>query len=321
LRATYPFGFDVVPFDTPGRLNVWLSSDCNKQVLIWQSPIISNEEWKKFEFKFSTDSIRSFDALVLEADYADQNTKKFGNVLVDLVNIEEMNLKLAPASICAGGEKRFERPSIIDSIYWKGWGSNQTLLIRNEGRYPARLVSGQCIVFDTLVVKSVFPLTVTSPKDTSLCVFEEWIIDEKTPFTNYVWDNGADSSSFKVTKPGVYRLEITNDCNSIKKEFNVNFRNQCCDIEAPNIFTPNGDRINDTFELVSSSTLVTFMLRIFNRWGDEVFVTNNLQQYWNGMVNGKEASTGVYFWTVEVNCLRGTNVRSTMHRGTITVAR
>jgi OOP family OmpA-OmpF porin len=68
-----------------------------------------------------------------------------------------------------------------------------------------------------------------------------------------------------------------------------------CDSDSiimPNVFTPNGDQINDLFIPREKHNIRLGMLKIFNRWGMEVFETNNIYDGWDG----DNCSEGVYYW-------------------------
>jgi len=73
------------------------------------------------------------------------------------------------------------------------------------------------------------------------------------------------------------------------------------EIEVPNIFSPNGDGINDFFQ-VKGQTLRTFSGIIVNRWGRTVYEWENWQDYeagWDGKLSGgTEASSGVYYFII-----------------------
>ena len=82
-------------------------------------------------------------------------------------------------------------------------------------------------------------------------------------------------------------------------------------IDAPNVFTPNGDGANDEF-VVKFFSMKTVKFTIFNRWGKilHVWESNNIQGFyntkasvpqsvWNGKVGGNMATPGVYFYVVE----------------------
>lgn len=76
-------------------------------------------------------------------------------------------------------------------------------------------------------------------------------------------------------------------------------------MEIPNVFTPNGDNINDIFTITSNLT-VHAKIYIFNRWGNEIFVfDDNLNVgsniIWNGKTkNSSEVVDGVYFYKIEI---------------------
>ncbi len=51
---------------------------------------------------------------------------------------------------------------------------------------------------------------------------------------------------------------------------------------APNAFTPDGDNLNDVWQLKTARFLYEFDLKIFNRWGDQVFHSTNIEEPWLG---------------------------------------
>lgn len=86
-------------------------------------------------------------------------------------------------------------------------------------------------------------------------------------------------------------------------------------ITVPNFFTPNGDMINDVLEIQSTNT-DRLLQRIYNRWGQLVFETEQPDLFWDGKVNGKPAAAGVYFLEVEASNLY-TSGRPIMQRKAI----
>ena len=67
-------------------------------------------------------------------------------------------------------------------------------------------------------------------------------------------------------------------------------------IQFPNVFSPNNDSSNDLFEIYNENIL-DFELNIFNRWGNLIYFTTNVDAFWDGKVNGSLAKDGVYFYT------------------------
>lgn len=85
-----------------------------------------------------------------------------------------------------------------------------------------------------------------------------------------------------------------------------------------NIFTPNGDGVNDMLYVRSKALAEMEYFQIFNRWGAIVFQTNNMSAGWDGFINGKLAEAGTYVYQVKGKCESGYDVAS---NGTVTLVR
>jgi len=66
-----------------------------------------------------------------------------------------------------------------------------------------------------------------------------------------------------------------------------------------NGFSPNGDEINQFFEIKGIEAFPNNSLSIFNRWGNRVFTTKNYQNDWDGTFNGASLMNGTYFYLFE----------------------
>ena len=75
-------------------------------------------------------------------------------------------------------------------------------------------------------------------------------------------------------------------------------------IFVPNVFTPNGDRVNEKFVAVTRG-VKQFEMSIYNRWGARVFYTKDKADGWNGDFNDKESPTGVYTWILTATSIHG----------------
>jgi gliding motility-associated-like protein len=71
-----------------------------------------------------------------------------------------------------------------------------------------------------------------------------------------------------------------------------------CKIFIPNAFSPNNDGRNDVFRPETSCELASYELRVFNRWGDEVFASQSPEQGWDGSIKSQPAAAGVYVYIV-----------------------
>jgi gliding motility-associated-like protein len=89
------------------------------------------------------------------------------------------------------------------------------------------------------------------------------------------------------------------------------------DVFIPNVFTPDGDKINDFFHFVASDTLESFVLSIYNRWGELLFETRDENIGWDGTAGGAPAQQDVYVYE-----FRGiVNRKEVVLSGTVTLLR
>ena len=116
---------------------------------------------------------------------------------------------------------------------------------------------------------------------------------------NYSWK--FNSNEIKSNNPiefipmekGKYSVHITDICNTVFTDFNLSILD--CDIIIPNVFTPNDDGKNDTFN-VENIEYHNNQLIIYNRWGKKIFEAFNYSNDWNG----GNVSQGVYFYTLRL---------------------
>jgi gliding motility-associated-like protein len=86
----------------------------------------------------------------------------------------------------------------------------------------------------------------------------------------------------------------------------------------PNGFTPNGDGLNDYLKMLSVGYAKINYFRVFNRWGEKVFETNEIGKGWDGRYKNQMADVGTYFWTLSVNNRFG---KEEMIKGDVTLIR
>ncbi len=75
------------------------------------------------------------------------------------------------------------------------------------------------------------------------------------------------------------------------------------DLIVPNSFTPNGDNVNDTWEIKGLSNYPDAFLQVFNRWGTRVFSSKGYTEPWNGQHKGTTLPTGTYYYTLSSSIL------------------
>jgi gliding motility-associated-like protein len=79
----------------------------------------------------------------------------------------------------------------------------------------------------------------------------------------------------------------------------------CCSLMMPNAFSPNGDGMNDNFGPETIGHPKGYAMRIYNRWGQMIYVSYKIEQKWDGTYNGQLAELGTYFYMVTGDCANG----------------
>ena len=69
-----------------------------------------------------------------------------------------------------------------------------------------------------------------------------------------------------------------------------------CQIAVPSAFTPNGDGLNDYLSPHNALKADKLEFKVYNRWGQLVFLSRDWRQKWDGRVNGIFQSSGIYVW-------------------------
>jgi gliding motility-associated-like protein len=121
------------------------------------------------------------------------------------------------------------------------------------------------------------------------------IAPQGTGYT-YQWNTGAQTGSIFVRDNGIYSVRVTNP-QGCWQVFSVLVKQQTLII--PNIFSPNGDGINDKWVIENLQNYPGSIVQIYNRYGQAVYKMVNYMP-WNGQINGKEMPIGTYYYIIDL---------------------
>ncbi|MEP7258737.1 MAG: gliding motility-associated C-terminal domain-containing protein [Flavitalea sp.] len=155
-------------------------------------------------------------------------------------------------------------------------------------------------------IKSVFE----SPA--VICAVDPALFNDKSTgdIVQWKWDFGNQTSSSQPSPKGIYYPRMNGE-KKYKVSLSVTGNNGCkdtssrlvtvvgnCYITVPSAFTPNNDGINDYLYPSNAYKAENLTFRIYNRFGQVVFQTNDWTHKWNGEFNGHPQSSGGYIWTL-----------------------
>lgn len=166
------------------------------------------------------------------------------------------------------------------------------------GDYDVTLVTRYECGSDSIVKEKYIHVdeipTVEISADTSIfCIGEEKIISA-TGVEPFFWSTGATGTSIVVKQDGIYFVNASNNCGTASDTIGIEYENCPCNIWIPSAFSPNTDTKNENYNIVSDCILEDFKLQIYNRWGQEVFVTYDISQFWDGYYKNSLSPEGIY---------------------------
>ena len=224
---------------------------------------------------------------------------------IEIVYVEPPQVDLGNDTLLCEGEE------FILDVYWDEyttytWNNNSnlpTFLIDQPGTYSVQLENLCGVSFDEIVVGQDYPpVPISIGNDTTICIEDPYLIDATNDnTTHYLWHDGSTESTIQVVEAGFYAITWANNCGFVTESIEVDTRKCECPVIFPNVFSPDGNGINETFNTVSPCIFDNYNLKIFTRWGELVFETNDpsMDGGWDGTMKGKDVSVGVYVYTVE----------------------
>lgn len=139
--------------------------------------------------------------------------------------------------------------------------------------------------------------------------------------TGCVWDDGFVGCRRYIRPGETHTATATVRCAGFIHTFTAIERPDCpCLLNMPNAFTPNGDKINDVFRPVGGCKFLDFNMQIFNRWGQQVFLTTEPEHGWDGTHDGLPAPSDVYVFILNYQTSLPGSSR-VMEKGGVTLLR
>jgi len=83
--------------------------------------------------------------------------------------------------------------------------------------------------------------------------------------------------------------------------------------ELPNTITPDGDNVNDVWNIPEIEKFPDVTVKIFNRWGVEVFSSTGYNEPWDGTTDGEELPVGSYYYIIDYNREGKENLNGTVN--------
>lgn len=195
--------------------------------------------------------------------------------------------------------------------YTVNWSNNQNDTLAEKltaGVYYLTVTDNNgCIVKDTVTILESSEINYSYVANRTSCKgsadgrIEVSVTGNDKPYT-FTWSNNLilkDSINSNLTY-GTYQVTIIdkNNCTVNDTIYVLSGDNVC--IEIPTCFTPNGDGVNDNFEIKYWYLYPNIKVEIYNRWGIMLFKSDGYNEPWDGTYNGKELPIGSFVYIIDL---------------------
>ena len=221
---------------------------------------------------------------------------------------------------CPGDEILLSAFGESATYQWQDNSTASELLVTQSGNYSVTITNACGEASDALSIFYQPVLQLDLGRDTFLCDTERIRIEVESNADGYLWQDGSTFADYTVEGPGTYILQAFNDCETVTDTLLVK-PCQVCEIQAPNVFSPNGDGHNDRLPFFSNCEVLSFQLKIFSRWGELLFESSDPTLTWDGSSRGQNHPAGTYVWVVSWEGLENNQPKSFTQTGSVALIR
>jgi len=217
--------------------------------------------------------------------------------------------------MCEGEIVTLDATAQNATYLWQDNSVNSNYTISVVGEYFVEATIDGCSASDTInVIYNPLPNSIISG-NYEVCdgdqIFIDVIVTGTSPFeitytdgveTNIV--SGNNPIIIEASQAGIYTITNVVDqfgcIGNYSGSAEVIINTCSLTVFIPNSFTPNNDLNNQGFipSIYDIDDVVTFNMKIFNRWGDIIYETNEKDKYWDGKFNNTIVQQGVYTYTI-----------------------
>lgn len=302
-------------WDSPGRVEIGLSTTPNSFGTVIHSSYPEVSKWTEQSFTFTAPITASY--VTVRVWTEETETDLTGWTFIDNFSFTCPFADLGDDLVLCEGDTIVLNASMTSaSVMWQDGSSHVTYPVTEPGTYWVTVNYGNCHSSDTIVISGNDLKELSLGSDTILCHEKSLTLAANIDQAQYKWHDGSEQQSCVVKGAGTYWVTVTSHGCSRSDTVQVQEMDCSAQLAMPNVFTPNGDGVNDSFRPITMNNISSGNIIICNRWGEEVYTITDPAEGWDGRSRGTVCSEGVYFWIAEYTDMFGYSTRLT---GTVTL--
>ena len=233
-------------------------------------------------------------------------------------------ISLSDTTICDGGTVTLDvtvtHALIAPKYQWSSGETTPSITVDAPGTYSVEVILG-CDTLDATAEVGFGGASFDLGPDTLLCLDDSLLLRIPEGIDAWIWSDGSADSTLLVNA-GTWSLTVSDSSGCFTTDERIVSTADCsCAVYIPNAFTPNADGINDVFLPVQQCALRSYSLSLFDRWGTEVWRTDDPEEQWEGSRDGTTSPIALYAWQLDVRFWDGLGERSRSSTGHVQVVR
>lgn len=199
-------------------------------------------------------------------------------------------------TLCEGNTIILSAANPGATYLWQDNNATSSYTVKQPGNYYVTVTKDGCEARDTIVVSYTLKPRFYLGGNQTLCMGQPIILKPKLDISwKLLWQDGRTEPTYTINQEGLYSLIATNECGATKEDINI--KKGICKIYIPQAFTPAGN--NKILKVLGTEEVKNFSFRIYNRFGQLIFLTNDKFSGWDGKYKGVLQPAGLYVWVVK----------------------
>lgn len=207
--------------------------------------------------------------------------------------------KIIKTTLCDGQTIDLKVNYSGGTVAWSTGENTDKIAVTAPGTYKSTVTSAAGCVAEANMAVQFLPNPIFKVNDTTICTYSNQTVTLTAPAGySYSWNNGASTlPTYRIRQPQTVSLTIT-DANGCQTTHQIVISSQCPEVYFANTFTPNGDSINDTWDILGLENDPSVSVRVYNRSGTLVYQSTGYTKPWDGTYKGKKLPASTYYYII-----------------------